>query len=74
MSDGWYAQASQFVDANERYQLLQTDITKFKGYAETSSKAGKSGRDKRYAKKDKVEAFTIQLYNQKSYANPHQAA
>lgn len=64
----------QFVDANEKYQSLKTDITKFKGYAEASSKAGKSGRDIRYAKKDKVEAFAIQLYNQKNYANPHQAA
>lgn len=64
----------QFVDANERYQSLQTEVTKHKGYAEASSKAGKAGRDKRYAKKDKVEAFAIQLYNQKNYANPHQAA
>ncbi|MCL1112540.1 hypothetical protein L2703_02810 [Shewanella basaltis] len=64
----------QFVDANEGYQSLQTEITKFKGYVEESSKAGKSGRDKRYAKKDKVEAFAIQLYTQKNYANPHQAA
>ncbi|GAA0789658.1 MULTISPECIES: hypothetical protein [Pseudomonadati] len=64
----------QFVDANERYQSLQTDITKFKGYAEASSKAGKAGRDKRYATKDKVEAFAIQFYTQKNYANPHQAA
>jgi len=64
----------QFVDSNEGYQSLQTDITKFKGYAEASSKAGKLGRDKRYGKKDKVEAFAIQLYNQKNYANPHQAA
>ncbi|MDD8058654.1 hypothetical protein [Shewanella metallivivens] len=64
----------QFVDANDGYQSLQTDITKFKGYAEASSKAGKAGRDKRYAKKDKVEAFAIQFYTQKNYANPHQAA
>ncbi|WP_445773064.1 hypothetical protein [Shewanella sp.] len=41
----------QFVDANDGYQLLKTDITKFKGYAESSSKAGKSGRDIRYVKK-----------------------
>ncbi|WP_350431357.1 hypothetical protein ABIS04_13235 [Shewanella sp. H8] len=34
----------------------------------------KTGRDKRYAKKDKVEAFAIQFYTQKNYANPHQAA
>jgi hypothetical protein len=64
----------QFFDANDGYQSLKTDITKFKGYTEASSKAGKSGRDIRYAKKDKVEAFAIQLYNQKNYANPHQAA
>tara|TARA_R110000823_G_scaffold195020_1_gene326345 strand:- start:277 stop:1155 length:879 start_codon:yes stop_codon:yes gene_type:complete len=64
----------QFVDANDGYQSLQTEITKHKGYAEASSKAGKAGRDKRYAKKDKVEAFAIQFYTQKNYANPHQAA
>ncbi|GGP81454.1 hypothetical protein [Shewanella ulleungensis] len=64
----------QFIDANDGYQSLKTDITKFKGYTETLSKAGKLGRDKRYGKKDKVEAFAIQLYNQKNYANPHQAA
>lgn len=60
----------QFVDSNSGYQSLKTDIAKFKGYAEASSKAGKAGRDKRYAKKDKVEAFAIQLYTQKNYANP----
>ncbi|UAL44911.1 hypothetical protein K8B83_08935 [Shewanella inventionis] len=64
----------QFIDANDGYQSLQTEITKHKGYAEASSKAGKAGRDKRYAKKDKVEAFAIQFYTQKNYANPHQAA
>jgi hypothetical protein len=64
----------QFVDANDGYQSLKTDITKFKGYTEASSKAGKAGRDKRYAKKDKVEAFAIQFYTQKNYAYPHQAA
>jgi hypothetical protein len=74
LSDCWYTQASQFVDANEGHQSLQTEITKYKGYAEASSKAGKAGSDKRYAKKDKVEAFAIQLYTQKNYANPHQAA
>ena len=41
----------QFVDANEGHQSLQTEVTKFKGYAEASSKAGKSGRDIRYVKK-----------------------
>ncbi|MEC4726542.1 hypothetical protein HWQ46_13380 [Shewanella sp. D64] len=64
----------QFIDANQDYQKLQTEITKQKGVIENSSKAGKSGRNKRYEKRDKVNAYAIQLYSQRNYATPHQAA
>ena len=64
----------QFIDANQGHQKLQTEITKQKGVIENSSKAGKSGRNKRYEKRDKVNAYAIQLYSQRNYATPHQAA
>jgi len=64
----------QFIDGNQGYQALQTDITKHRGHIEASSKAGKSGRDKRNYKRDKVNAYAIELYSQRKYANPHQAA
>lgn len=53
---------------------MREEVLKAIGHIEESSKAGKSGRNKRYAKADKVIAFAINLYNQKNYANPHQAA
>ncbi|MEM6229658.1 hypothetical protein [Shewanella scandinavica] len=63
-----------FVNDNENYQSLQTDITEHKGQINKSSKAGKSGRNKRYGKRDKVMNFAITLYNQRPYQTPHQAA
>lgn len=64
----------QFIDANEGYQKLHTEITKHRGHIEASSKAGKSGRDKRFEKSDKVKAFAIELYQKGDFKNPHQAS
>ena len=63
-----------FVTANSSYQSLQTEITKNKGVFETASTAGKEGRNKRFGKRDKVLEYAIELYNQRDYENPHQAA
>lgn len=62
------------VIENESYQSLQTDLTKNKGHIEASSQAGKSGRNKRYEKSDKVKDFAIKLYQKGGYKNPHQAS
>lgn len=64
----------QFIDVNEGYQSLQTDITKHKGHIKESSKAGKSGRNKRFEKSDKVKAYAIELYCNSSFENIHQAS
>ncbi|MGS0673910.1 hypothetical protein [Shewanella sp. 125m-1] len=64
----------QFIDSNQGYQALRTDITKHRGHIEASSKAGKSGRDKRFEKSDKVKAFAIKRYLEGDYKNPHQAS
>lgn len=62
------------VIENDSYQSLQTDLTKNKGHLEASSQAGKSGRNKRYEKSDKVKNFAIQLYLSGNFKNPHQAS
>ncbi|MGI2100329.1 hypothetical protein ACRN9O_05930 [Shewanella oncorhynchi] len=62
------------VIENDSYQSLQTELTKNKGLFETASKAGKEGRNKRYTNRDKVLEYTIELYKQRNYENPHQAA
>ncbi len=49
-------------------------VLKAIGHIETSSKAGKSGRNKRYEKSDKVKAYAIKLYFEGDYKNPHQAS
>ncbi|MCS6191540.1 hypothetical protein [Shewanella baltica] len=62
------------VIENESYLTLQTDITKHKELFDKASKSGSSGRNKRHGTRDKVVAYAIQLYNQRNYDNPHQAA
>lgn len=62
------------VIENDSYQSLQMDLTKNKGHIEASSQAGKSGRNKRYEKSDKVKDFAIQLYLSGNFKNPHQAS
>lgn len=54
--------------------LMREKVLKVKGHIEASSKAGKSGRNKRFEKSDKVKAFAINLYLEGDYKNPHQAS
>jgi hypothetical protein len=53
---------------------MKEKVLKAIGHIEASSKAGKSGRDKRFEKSDKVKAFAIKLYLEGDYKNPHQAS
>ncbi|WP_394229092.1 hypothetical protein [Shewanella colwelliana] len=54
--------------------LMREKVLKVKGHIEASSKAGNSGRDKRYEKRDKVNAYAIELFSERNYDSPHQAA
>jgi hypothetical protein len=60
-------QESEMVSMREK-------VLKAIGHIEASSTAGKSGRNKRFEKSDKVKAFAIKLYLEGDFKNPHQAS
>lgn len=66
--------AEIFNYKNQTVQRLKTKILKQQGHKEKSSQAGKSGRNNRYEKSDKVKAFAIKLFNEGKFKNPHQAS
>ncbi|WP_394146888.1 hypothetical protein [Shewanella atlantica] len=63
----------QFIDANEGYQSLQTNITKQKGAIETAKHHSKKGENSRHANNRKRKEFAIGLFKEKPYKNPKQA-
>ncbi|EDQ00727.1 hypothetical protein [Shewanella benthica] len=63
----------QFIDANEGYQSLQTDITKYKGAIETAKHHSKKGENSHHASNRKRKEFAIGLFKEKPYKNPKQA-
>ena len=63
----------QFVDANESYQSLQTEVTKHKGAIEVASQHSKKGKQTRHMKNNLRREFALSLYRNKSYKNPKQA-
>ncbi|QUN06827.1 hypothetical protein KDN34_05085 [Shewanella yunxiaonensis] len=64
----------QLVDMNDGFQWLLESIINEIGRIKTSSKAGKSGRAKKFAISDQVKAYAIQLFDQGDFNNAHHAA
>lgn len=64
----------QLLDMNAGFNRFLDSISNEIGRIKTSSQAGKSGRNKRYEKSDKVKAFAIKLYCEGNFKNPHQAS
>ncbi|GIU43592.1 hypothetical protein TUM3794_29630 [Shewanella colwelliana] len=64
----------QFIDANEGYQELQTDITKHNGVIETAKNHSKKGQDSRHSRNRQRKEFALSLYENKPFKNPKQAA
>ncbi|WP_144210033.1 hypothetical protein [Shewanella donghaensis] len=64
----------QFIDKNESYQSLQSDISIEKGILETAQSHSKKGQNTRHSKNRQRKDFALALYSTKDYKNPKQAA
>ncbi|OBT10366.1 hypothetical protein A9267_05675 [Shewanella sp. UCD-FRSSP16_17] len=64
----------QFIDQNESYQSLQTDINIEKGIIKTAQSHSEKGQNTRHGKNRQRKEFALNLYATKPYKNPKQAA
>lgn len=64
----------QFVDANDGYQSLQTEVTKHKGHFESQKSASKNGGLKRQLPARKTKEQAIELFLADQYKNYSVAA
>ncbi|PMG74979.1 hypothetical protein BCU84_16825 [Shewanella sp. 10N.286.51.B7] len=63
----------QFIDKNESYQSLQSDINIEKGIIETAQSHSIKGQNTRHSKNRQRKEFALTLYAKKSFTNPKQA-
>ncbi|TVP08617.1 MULTISPECIES: hypothetical protein [Shewanella] len=64
----------KLVESNHSYQSFQQTLLKYINLNEAAASAGKSGRNKRHGKSDKVKAFALERYVKGNFKNPHQAS